>query len=541
MSKIVAWTVLLTLAATSLADDKKFDAEARAKAIAPFLDEQTIVVGHADLTRVDVDAIVAKLSEYAKGSEPALAEAKKELGDWLSAWTKAGVRDLYVVLSLTDIPGQPPFLVIPSDGDGDAKVITEAMIRSKHFEHFQFEKIGSAVVGGGQKTMARLKTLKPDKRPELTKAFAAAGDTAVQAILIPTNENRKVVEEIMPKLSQELGGGPITVITRGLIWGAVGVDLTPKASLRVTVQSQDAATAQKLRDLTARFLFLQGEEGPHNQKARDVLPGFDKLVEQLTPKVQEDRLVVTLEEKDVAATLKPIVAKVQNTSEVKRSINNLKQIGLAVHNYHDVYKHFPTIANFDKADKPLLSWRVHLLPFLDQVELYKQFHLDEPWDSEHNKNLIAKMPDVYRSSKNKELMQAGKTTYLAPVGEHMMFTGTPKTLTFRDVTDGTSNTILLVDADDDHAVIWTKPDDFKPEPKNPKAGLRNQGGAPLRNLSTSKTRSFLKDGGVREEEVGLGFLVLFADGSVHHLPPNIQAKTLNAMFSRDGGEVINYP
>src|SRR6266851_3298833 len=98
MSRIIAWTLLLTLAAPSLADDKKFDAEARAKAVAPFIDEQTIAVGHADLTRVDVDAIVAKLTEYApKGSQPALAEAKKELGDWLGAWTKAGVHNLHMV------------------------------------------------------------------------------------------------------------------------------------------------------------------------------------------------------------------------------------------------------------------------------------------------------------------------------------------------------------------------------------------------------------------------------------------------------------
>ena len=332
MSRIIAWTLLLTLAAPSLADDKKFDAEARAKAVAPFIDEQTIAVGHADLTRVDLDAIIAKLTEYVKGSEPALAEAKKELGDWLGAWTKVGVRDLYVVVSLADIPGQPPFLVIPLEGDGDGKVIGEAMNRSKHFEHFKFEKIGSALVGGSQKTMARLKALKPDNRPELAKAFKAAGDTAIQAILIPTNENRKVVEEIMPKLPQELGGGPISVITRGFLWAAVGVDLSPKASLRVTVQSQDAASAQKLRDLTAKFLFLQGEEGPHNQKARDFLPGFDKLVEQLTPKVQEDRLVVTLDEKDLAATLKPIVAKIEDTREDRNLTNNFKQIGLAMHN-----------------------------------------------------------------------------------------------------------------------------------------------------------------------------------------------------------------
>jgi hypothetical protein len=281
------------------------------------------------------------------------------------------------------------------------------------------------------------------------------------------------------------------------------------------VQSQDAASAQKLLELAARFLKLVGEEGPHNQKARDILPGFDKLVEQLTPKVQEDRLVVTLDEKDLAATVKPVVGKLQNRAEQAQSMNNLKQIALAMHNYNDAYRHFPTVANFDKNEKPLLSWRVHLLPFLDQVKLYKEFHLDEPWDSEHNKKLIEKMPAVFRSSKNKELNKAGKTNYLVPVGEHMIFTGTDKTISIRDITDGTSNTILTVDVDDDHAVIWTKPEDLKIDPQKPQAGMRNQ--------------------------PSIGFLIGFADGSVHFLRPKIDAKTLNALFTRDGGEVVNLP
>src|SRR5439155_16155168 len=256
MPKIIAWTLVLALAAPSLADDKKFDAETRAKAVAPFLDEQTIGVGHVDLTRVDADAIAAKVIEYAKLKEEDIAGPKKEVSDWLAAWRKAGVREIYVVVSLADVPGLPPFVVVPLEGDADAKVIGETLAQAKPFREYKFDTIGSALVGGAEKTLTRVKTLKPDNRPDLAKAFAAAGDTAIQAILIPTNENRRVVEEIMPKLPQELGGGPITIVTHGVLWAAVGADLPPKASLHVTVQSHDAAAAQKLRDLATRFFKL---------------------------------------------------------------------------------------------------------------------------------------------------------------------------------------------------------------------------------------------------------------------------------------------
>ena len=106
----------------------------------------------------------------------------------------------------------------------------------------------------------------------------------------------RVVRDDRPRIrsraAQELGGGPITIVTRGALWAAIGADLPPRTSLRAIVQSQDVASAQKLRELAARFFNAVGEEGPHNQKARDVLPGFDKLVKQLTPKVEEDRLIV---------------------------------------------------------------------------------------------------------------------------------------------------------------------------------------------------------------------------------------------------------
>ena len=76
-------------------------------------------------------------------------------------------------------------------------------------------------------------------------------------------------------------------------------------------------------------------------------------------------------------------------------MNNEKQIALAMHNYHAANDHLPPAAIKDKAGKPLLSWRVAILPYLEQAALYNKFHLDEPWDSPHNKALIASMPAVY--------------------------------------------------------------------------------------------------------------------------------------------------
>ena len=100
---------------------------------------------------------------------------------------------------------------------------------------------------------------------------------------------------------------------------------------------------------------------------------------------------------------------------------------------------------------------MQILPFLDERKLYQEFHLNEPWDSEHNRKLIARMPDVF---KNPKLDKPGMTNYLAVVGKECVFNGSPKGLGFKHVTDGTSNTIALVEANADLATEWTKPQDW---------------------------------------------------------------------------------
>jgi hypothetical protein len=188
-----------------------------------------------------------------------------------------------------------------------------------------------------------------------------------------------------------------------------------------------------------------------------------------------------------------------------------RELGLAMHSYHDTNGHFPTAVSFDKEDKKTrLSWRVHLLPYLELGALYAEFHLEEPWDSEHNKKLIAKLPPIYRPA-NPKLAAAGKTKIVAPAGEETLFPNKNQAIRLADITDGTSNTIMLIEADDDHAVVWTKPDDLEIDLKKPLAGL--------------------------EIQTGDGFVALFADGAVHVVRKTIDTANLAALFTRAGGEV----
>src|SRR5690606_17108762 len=141
------------------------------------------------------------------------------------------------------------------------------------------------------------------------------------------------------------------------------------------------------------------------------------------------------------------------------------------HNHHDTYGSLPAHATYDDQEKPLLSWRVHVLPFIEQQALYDQFHLDEPWDSEHNKALIAQMPEIFLSPKSGHTADQGLSNYVVPVGEEFLFDGTAEGASFRRVTDGTSNTIALLEVDDENAVPWTAPEDWEYDEENPTRGL----------------------------------------------------------------------
>jgi hypothetical protein len=195
------------------------------------------------------------------------------------------------------------------------------------------------------------------------------------------------------------------------------------------------------------------------------------------------------------------------------SANNMKQMVLAMHNYMDAMGAFPTAAIYDKNEKPLLSWRVAILPYIEQEDLYKEFHLDEPWDSAHNKKLLDKMPKIYMvpaQAEKADKEKPTKTHYRVFHGKGAAFEGTTG-LKIGDFTDGTSNTIMVVEAEE--AVPWTKPDELTFDPKKdpPKVGLKDA------------------------EKFNAGF----ADGSVRTLDKKIDKETLKAYITRNGGEVIN--
>ncbi len=192
------------------------------------------------------------------------------------------------------------------------------------------------------------------------------------------------------------------------------------------------------------------------------------------------------------------------------SINNLKQIALAFHNYHDTYDGLPADITDDEG-RPLLSWRVAILPYIEQGHLYNQFKLDESWDSPNNKKLLSKMPQIYRyPGEGGGIVPGGATYYQGFSGKWCAFRpGKPPRI--NDFPDKGFSTILIVEAA--NAVPWTKPQDLPYSPRKPIPAL-----------------------GMFPDVIHAAFV----DGSVHNLRPDFDENEMRKAILRNAppGETV---
>jgi hypothetical protein len=214
----------------------------------------------------------------------------------------------------------------------------------------------------------------------------------------------------------------------------------------------------------------------------------------------------------IAAASRNVEAeKKEGAAERAAAVAHLQQIIVGLHEYHNDHKSFPAAASQDKDGKKLLSWRVHILPYLGERDLHSEFHFDEPWDSEHNRSLIAKMPAAFKNPRVGKVKD-GFTTFQLPVAAGTMAEeGTE--IQVPDVKDGTVNTIFVVEVAAESAVEWTRPSDLKWDKKKPADKLFFD--------ATAES------------------VALFASGDVLLLPKTIDGDNLRLYFLRADGGIPN--
>lgn len=210
-----------------------------------------------------------------------------------------------------------------------------------------------------------------------------------------------------------------------------------------------------------------------------------------------------------------------------KCVKNLKQIGLALYNYQEAYGSLPPAYLADSDGKPLHSWRVLILPFLEQPPVedtpgawrprgWRDYRYDEPWDGPNNRSLVAPTPSFYLCPAHTDAEGRGLTSYVVVVGPRTAFPGgRPSTITVPR--DGTSDTILVVESSNS-SILWTEPRDLDWD-----------------------WMSFQLDDPSRPSISSLhpaGSVVLQGDAGTETLQRSISSATVRARLTIDGGERI---
>jgi len=481
--------------------------------LAPVLDQRVLAVGRIDLEKLDLEGFLA-LPDVVNGSlgrsiqrlKPLALERQRQL-------IEAGGTEIFVVYSLTSGNGMPVTLVVPrherSKGDDLQKLLLKQFRQGAAVGVAEY---GRVLIVGSLELSKQIteKRFRATSRPEFAAGLAAGGAKSVRVVVSPAKEQRRVLTELLPTLPGELGKLPISRLVNGVSWFSLAADVSREPTGELTIEAIDEATAKLAGEVFAEGVkFASSLESLPSSVKTTLQSG--KLVSQINGKKMS--VVMNAENqgvRNVTSLLTDLADQWWRDTYRTRSFNNLKQICLAMHILHDANGRFPASAAPNQPGQPAVSWRVLALPYLDREDLYKKYKFEEPWDSEHNKQLLNQMPDVFMTLDQDP--ESGLTTYQMPSNKNTLG-GFPKGVEIREITDGTSNTVMVLQVDPGKAVPWTKPEDFEIDPAKIEAGLISEG----------------------EEKFYTGF----CDGSARSISKEQLNRNKMSLFTVNGGEILD--
>jgi Protein of unknown function (DUF1559) len=442
-------------------------AEESYESLKPYLTSSTMAV-----LEIDFKVLI-------KNKETRPQSMSKELLNRLNDLLKSGgIKKIYAVFDTSLLNRSFPFYVIPAENDQQRKNTKQAFKKGEFFlslkqmlkasedvASYQISEDKNVVIASKRQDQKHIVKLKSENREDILSLLKKNQGSLFSLAISPTHFQRKILEEQLPVVPGKIPNFPDGLLTKDIQSIFIVID-NKLTKTELTIESKDGKSASEVLAFIKNVYQIISES---NKGSKEIL----LLQKNLVPLQEGKQLKLSIDHKSPAGNVIGKLGKNLNNnyfrlSQRRITFNRFKHILLATHNYYDVNKTLPARAILSKDGKPLLSWRVSILPWLEENELYMRFHLDEPWDSEHNKKLIPLMPKMYYSpvsSINREF----KTTFQGLAGKKMMM-GTAEALTFQKVIDGTSNTIMIVDTNDENAMIWTKPGDFVPE-ENPVEGL----------------------------------------------------------------------
>lgn len=485
----------------------------------PTLDTQTVAIINVDLERLQVRQLGEQLRSHIT-SPPQVRMLDQIIGSYDKAIGElqlAGATEISIVFKLGPLVANNRLVAIKCKDQDAADQVANALqeFDGMFGENARISRRDDLVFTGSFDWEQRWDNLVANP-PEwyqlhfdneldaLEKALAHAGESPIRMAFSLSADQKRALVEMAPKSFAAGEVGSPASIER-LEW--ISFELDPKSrSLGMQVETNASESAKAIAEkLNQTF------------SATSALPSFrtnlPKLCDWLSSLklvVDENSIQLNLKDESYDNMIKGIAESVfhqLNRRRYSQSVGKMRKIVLATHNYLDAEGSFPPAFRTADDGSPLLSWRVLILPYLGEQELYDQFHLDEPWSSEHNLKLAKQVPTVYQSLAVDKL--GNKTRFVAPYGSTAI---AEKGATIPDIIDGTSCTIAVMEVKPERAVIWTQPDKFPVDQDD---------------LITKIV-----------EEGATGFWTVYCDSSAQYISREIELQSLKWLMMIDDGNVV---
>ncbi len=516
------------------------NADDGSQSIERFIDDGAWVIMCTDFTRWTELESEEVLSDLLRIKYPWDEEKRNRLSQNFKALAprvaRMGIEKNWIVISPQDIlfrRGFPLFFSVKEGGNhSEVLELAKSMAVLSNFvgyEHLSFSfpykdaewfEEERLVLSGSSDVLEYYSNLEPEARPDLLEPLneLMSNGAVIAFVISPDRHARRAVKELWPRdvpaILDNIDG---KMIADDIGWIGFELRANPRPVGRLIIELKSELQAKQLHTWINQKLTWLAKQRKSTIASEGLAPV--RLANALRPRLSNKRIVIELDSTGIQinalyALINPAIDAARGAAAASKRQNDFKEIALALLDYEEKHKRFPPAYSVDSNGKPLLSWRVHILPFLGETELYEEFHLDEPWDSKNNRPLIGLMPAVYAETLDSEaeFFESGETTVVAPIAPSTLFAN-PEGTEYRRVKDKTWETLMIAEVAPEEAVVWTSPQDWKINFESALADVKRE------------DREF--------------FITAFCDGSTKKLSTKMATNQFKAILTIDGGERVD--
>jgi hypothetical protein len=406
----------------------------------PYIEASTMMLADIDLEKIDVEATSQWLQQLlgepqADQDDPGAAMVR----GFIDSMKGAGAKHLIATAATRSTIDGGPVVILPCENPAVVNGLLTVLLQNAPKNSPQKVHVGDKIVLAGAATaIDRVTAVEGVDRPDLILPLKRVGELDHNLVIAMPAEARRDLMALWPdRMPNE---SPIQFSPRAMAadisYVVVSLRLPPDPEMLVHIESPDAIAANRVKETLEEAVALGGDVGP---------------AVEITTEVATVSLRASPEA--FAKIVMAIAAPSRKRASQMMTTNTMKQVGLAIHNYYAKEKHLPPLYFTDNDGKPLLSVRVALLPYIEQLAMYNAIRLDEAWDSDGNRQYSATLIPTYCDDPDLK----AKTTIRFPVYPGSLWHGQGPPKDFRDVTDGISNTIAAIQAPDNAAIEWANP------------------------------------------------------------------------------------